>query len=72
MIRNRPIYHCVCCGSVVLQDAYRLPPFCCGQEMVKAAEEAMHEQLSRNLEVEPLIDEARLSPRCNEPEPISV
>ena len=36
---NRPIYHCVNCGSVLSQEPYRLPPFCCGHEMAKAGEE---------------------------------
>ena len=35
---NIGLYHCLCCGSVVEQELRRLPPFCCGIEMTKAAE----------------------------------
>ncbi len=35
---NVGLYHCLCCGSVVEQELRRLPPFCCGVEMTKAAE----------------------------------
>lgn len=35
---NVGLYHCLSCGSVVEQELRRLPPFCCGIEMTKAAE----------------------------------
>lgn len=35
------IFHCLCCGSVVDQELNRLPPFCCGIEMMKASERSV-------------------------------
>lgn len=60
MTRNRPIYHCPCCGAVVRQEAFRLPPFCCGREMVKAAEETVQDDFAHGSDLEP--------PRLNEPQ----
>ena len=60
MIRNRPIYHCQCCGAVVRQEPFRLPPFCCGHEMVKAGEETLRDDFAHELDVE--------SPGFNEPQ----
>lgn len=53
MIRNRPIYHCQCCGAVVRQEAFRLAPFCCGHEMVKAGEETLRDEFAHELDLEP-------------------
>lgn len=36
---NRPIYHCLCCGHVLVAEPAALAPFCCGREMIRAAEE---------------------------------
>ena len=36
---NRPVYHCVSCGHVVAEEPGQVAPFCCGHEMIKAAEE---------------------------------
>jgi len=36
---NRPIYHCLCCGHVIVTEPAALAPFCCGREMTRAAEE---------------------------------
>lgn len=36
---NRPIYHCLCCGHVLVTEPVALAPFCCGREMTRAAEE---------------------------------
>ncbi len=53
MIVNHPIYHCQCCGAVVRQESFRLPPFCCGHEMVKAAEETLRDDFAHELDLEP-------------------
>lgn len=53
MKRNRPIYHCQSCGAVVRQEPFRLPPFCCGHEMVKAAEETLRDDFAHELDLEP-------------------
>lgn len=63
MIHNRPIFHCQCCGAVITQEAFRLPPFCCGHEMVKAAEETLYDGLTQGMEIEPGMTEPRLAPR---------
>ena len=52
MIRNRPIYHCQCCGAVVRQEAFRMPPFCCGHEMLKAGEETLNADATHELHME--------------------
>ena len=38
---NRPLYHCVSCGHVVAEEPWQIAPFCCGHEMIKAAEETV-------------------------------
>lgn len=53
MIHNRPIFHCECCGAVVRQEPFRLPPFCCGHEMVKAGEETLRDDFAHEFELEP-------------------
>ncbi len=64
MIRNRPIYHCPCCGAVIRQEAVRLPPFCCGQEMVKAGEETLRDDFAHELDLEPPgLNEPQVAPR---------
>lgn len=63
MTHNRPIYHCQCCGAVVVQESFRLPPFCCGREMVKAAEETLRDDFAHELDLEPEIARPRLAPR---------
>lgn len=63
MSHNRPIYHCEFCGAVVIQDPYRLPPFCCGHEMVKAGEETLRDDLVPNSEIEPVLSTGGLAPR---------
>jgi hypothetical protein len=60
MIRNRPIYHCECCGAVIRHEVFRLPPFCCGHEMVLAGEETLRDDFAHEMEVEP--------PGLNEPQ----
>jgi hypothetical protein len=74
MKHNRPIYHCQCCGAVVRQEAFRLPPFCCGCEMIKAAEETLQDDFAHELDIEPALVEPRLAPRwtAQEPEHVSV
>lgn len=54
MIHNRPIFHCQCCGAVIRQEAFRLPPFCCGQEMVKAGEETLRDDFAHELDIGPM------------------
>lgn len=54
MIHNRPIYHCQCCGAVVTQEPNRLPPFCCHQVMVKAAEETLREEFTPAWDCDPV------------------
>ena len=68
MIHNRPFYHCQCCGAVVAQEAYRLPPFCCGREMIRAGEEALLGNFAHELDIEPALVEPRLAPRWVIPE----
>ena len=64
MIRNRPIYHCQCCGAVIRQEAFRLPPFCCGHEMVKAGEETLRDDFTHELDMEPAgLNEPQVAPR---------
>ena len=63
MNHNRPIYHCQCCGAVICQEPYRLPPFCCGHEMVKAGEETLRDDFARELDVEPMLGESELAAR---------
>lgn len=63
MNHNRPIYHCQCCGAVVLQETYRLPPFCCGCEMTKAGEETMQDEFAHELDFEPERFAPKLAPR---------
>lgn len=64
MIRNSPIYHCQSCGAVVRQEAFRVPPFCCGHEMVKAAEETVRDDFVQELDLEPpRFNEAQIAPR---------
>jgi hypothetical protein len=46
MIHNRPIYHCQCCGRVVTQERYQLPPCCCHKEMVRAGEETLDDDFT--------------------------
>jgi hypothetical protein len=41
---NRPIYHCLCCGHVIVTEPAALAPFCCGREMTRAAEETCDAQ----------------------------
>lgn len=41
---NRPIYHCLCCGRVLVTAPVALAPFCCGREMTRAAEETCDAQ----------------------------
>lgn len=36
---NRPIVHCQWCGHVIVTEPAALAPFCCGREMIRAAEE---------------------------------
>jgi hypothetical protein len=69
MTHNRPIYHCQCCGAVTVQEPFRLPPFCCGHEMVKAAEETLRDDFAHELDVEPRLTEPRMAPRWSTPEP---
>lgn len=69
MTHNRPIYHCQCCGAVVRQEPYHVPPFCCGQEMTKAGEETVAEDFTRELEIEPMLDDSRLAPHWSEHDP---
>ncbi len=69
MIRNRPIFHCQHCGAVVLQEAFRLPPFCCRHEMTKAGEETLRDDYARELDVEPPgFNEPRVAPRWSAPD----
>lgn len=56
MIHNRPIYHCPKCGAVVLQEASRLPPFCCGHVMVKAGEDTLRDDSVQEFEQRPMIE----------------
>lgn len=64
MFRNSPIYHCPCCGAVVRQEEFRLPPFCCGHEMVKAGEETLHDDFAHELDLEsPGFNEPQVAPR---------
>ncbi len=63
MTHNRPIFHCQCCGAVVAQESFRLPPFCCGREMVKAAEETLPDDFAHELDIEPDIAGLGLAPR---------
>lgn len=64
MIHNRPIFHCQCCGAVIRQEAFRLPPFCCGQEMVKAGEETLRDDFAHELDIGPMeLDGPQLAPR---------
>lgn len=69
MTHNRPIYHCQCCGAIIVQEPFRLPPFCCGHEMVKAAEETLSDDFARELDVEPGLTEPWMAPRWSAPEP---
>jgi hypothetical protein len=43
-IHNVPIYHCLCCGSILHGEMGATPPECCGREMVKAGEQTLHER----------------------------
>ena len=61
-LHNRPIYHCQCCGAVVSQGPFRVPPFCCGHEMTKAAEETLRDDFVHELNVEPGFGEPELAP----------
>lgn len=54
MIHNRPIYHCQSCGAVITQEPHRLPPFCCHQVMVKAAEETLREDFTPTQDGDPV------------------
>ncbi|MCX7423897.1 MAG: hypothetical protein NT013_30775 [Planctomycetia bacterium] len=64
MVHNRPIYHCQCCGSVVRQETFRLPPFCCGHEMVKAGEETLRDDLADGSNMaQPGFNGSQLAPR---------
>ncbi len=64
MIRNRPIFHCQHCGAVVLQKAFRLPPFCCRHEMTKAGEETLRDDFTHELNMEPaVLNEPQVAPR---------
>ncbi len=71
--RNQPIYHCQSCGAVVRQEPFRVPPFCCGQEMTKAGEETLRDDFARELEIEPGFGEPELVPHwsCQKPETTS-
>lgn len=69
---NRPIYHCQCCGAVVRQDPFGVPPFCCGQEMAKAGEETLRDDFTRELDIEPMPGEPQLAPRWSDREPARV
>lgn len=60
MIYNRPIYHCQCCGAVVIQYPYRMAPLCCGQVMVKAAEETLRDDLSRDWNFDSLLSDRQV------------
>lgn len=63
MTRNRPIYHCQCCGSVIVQDPFRAPPFCCHQEMTKAGEETLRDDFAHEWSPEPcMFDEFPFAP----------
>ena len=68
MNHNRPIFHCQCCGAVVLQEAFRLLPFCCGHEMIKAGEESLEDDFAHELDIEPEFARPRLAPRRTMPE----
>jgi len=75
MIHNRPIFHCQCCGAVVLQEAFRLPPFCCGREMIKAGEETLRDDFTHDLDLELSgLNEPQVAPRwtAQEAEHVSV
>ena len=67
MNHNRPIYHCQCCGAVLAQEAYCLPPFCCGHDMTKAAEETLRDDFGHELDLEPEFAKPRLAPRWAAP-----
>ena len=59
---NRPIYHCVICGSVLCEEPYRLPPFCCGHEMVKAGEETPQADASLEFDSDIVDADGRVPP----------
>lgn len=64
MVHNRPIFHCQCCGAVLRQEPFRLPPLCCGHEMVKAGEETLDDDFTHELNVEPPgLNEPQVAPR---------
>ncbi len=63
MIHNRPIYHCQCCGAVVRQERFQVPPFCCSQEMTMAGEETLRDDFAHEWNPEPIaFDDSRLAP----------
>lgn len=39
--QNICLFHCLHCGHVCDQFPGSMPPFCCGQEMVKAGEQTI-------------------------------
>lgn len=65
---NRPIYHCVTCGSVITQEPFRLPPYCCGHEMVKAGEETMMADRTCDSAEENVECDGKATPRHAAPE----
>ena len=67
--RNQPIYHCQCCGAVVQQEPFGVPPFCCGHEMIKAGEVTLRDDFARELEIEPSFGEPELAPRWSAQKP---
>jgi hypothetical protein len=40
-VHNICLYHCQYCGHVVEQEPNLMAPFCCGGEMIKAAEDTV-------------------------------
>lgn len=60
---NRPIYHCQCCGTVTRQEPFRVPPFCCGQEMTLAGEETLQDDFTKELDADSMLSDPPFAPR---------
>lgn len=60
--RNSPIFQCRCCGAVIRQAAFHLPPFCCGREMMMANESVLLDDFTNEFDIEPDLLKPRLAP----------
>ena len=69
MFRHRPIFHCECCGAVIRQESFHLPPFCCGSEMIMSDESVLFNDFANEMDIEPDLLKPRLAPYWTAQEP---